>query len=763
MRQCFVLSSRASATTFGLIGILAAGIGLVPAESSFAWLLRIFGGAALIAVLPGVFTVLAWRPRSSSSLLELLGVGLGISAALVQLLTIAAVMYAWAIDVSLALLAGWTIVHAVAAFRRRGTDPAVHASYGEMVVLGAMFLLGIALYAVGSPFDSTEPRIHISIVRRLVHLTAPTFYSMYIAPDIVYTYPFPGTHYMLALMARAEGIDAFFLYHKLRGFWGIAAPILLYGCARTIFTSERMAVATTLVGVGLVANGTFGAVPDFSWAQLAPYTHSSDLAMGVWLPALLLMALQFLVASERRERGFYLAAALALGLTLTMVHPREVVQFVVYFTAFAALAAFTRDARRLSFRAGLLAIAMLVTLVMYTAWQQSLVATSTDLVEREREGLSGLFRAASWRELFGPPLPFLDNYVIAFWTFFSGWNPVVLLASPLVLFALRRRPLTLLLSAGIVFFLLIVRFPVLGIPYLYMTYFEMLYTPVRNVIFFIHMLAGAGMYLVAAWLARYHYGVLLTGAFAIAALTTLAFRGFAAYLANDVDMPDLLFAPVLAAYAGWAWWTRSGRQAPTGDWIDSPRPRWMLAMAAVCVPLLVATNLPESSLRHVTRVASVGTPDDLLSSLPCLQDGQFCPPPKALVQLTLEKIPVDSVFAVDINEEYQPSLFMPQQMTAWPGRAEGLIPRVVFLEYYKQLDRTTVAYGTQPFFNDRETTAERLSFIRNMKVTHVLVTPRVHALMSGVLARDRNVFVPLYDDGQWALYEVTPAYRGVRL
>jgi len=106
---------------------------------------------------------------------------------------------------------------------------------------------------------------------------------------------------------------------------------------------------------------------------------------------------------------------------------------------------------------------------------------------------------------------------------------------------------------------------------------------------------------------------------------------------------------------------------------------------------------------------------------------------------------------------------MPQQMTAWPGRAEGLIPRVVFLEYYKQLDRTTVAYGTQPFFNDRETTAERLSFIRNMKVTHVLVTPRVHALMSGVLARDHNVFVSLYDDGQWALYEVNPAYRGVRL
>jgi hypothetical protein len=367
--------------------------------------------------------------------------------------------------------------------------------------------------------------------------------------------------------------------------------------------------------------------------------------------------------------------------------------------------------------------------------------------------------------LLGPPVPLLQSHLIALWTFFSGWNPVVLLASPVVLFMLRKNPLTLLLSASIVSYVAIVRFPIFAIPYLYLTYFEMLHTPVRNIIFFIHMLAGVGMYLVAAWLGRFHYAVLIAGALVAAGLTTTVFRSFAAYLARDLDVPDLLFAPVLAAYAGWLWWAaRAGRrEPPTSDWIDSPRPRWIVAMATLCVPLLLVTEFDDSSLRRFRPISTAATPDAFLSSLPCLRGGQFCPPPRALVVLALEQIPANSVFAVDIDEEYQPSLFMPQQMTAWPGRAEGLIPRAVFVKYYEHYDRVKVAYEAQPFFNDRETRGERLSFIRDMHVTHVLLNPRVYTLMSEVLTRDPDVFIRMYDDGRWALYEVTPMYRSTRL
>lgn len=759
-----VLSPRATVVAFTLAGVVAAVLGVLPSDSAAAWLLRVFGAGVLVTVVPGALTVLAWRPRDTFSLLELIGISLGVSFALVQLVTIAAVLYAWPVDASIAVLAGWTIAHAVVAARRRGTGVGVSASYGEAALAMVLVLLGIALYAAGSPFDTSEPRIHVAIVRRLVHLASPTLYTMYFAPDIVYTYPFPGTHYMLALMARLEGIDPLFLYIKTRAVWGVAAPILLYGCAQAIFGSTRIALATTFVAVGLVANGAFGGVPGFSWAQLAPYTHASDIAMGVLLPALLLMAFQVLHASQRRERLFFLAVTLALALMLIMVHPREIVQFLVYFTVFVALMRAGRDSRQLAVRAAVLVVATLAVLITYRIWHQSAVPAIDTMVERERSGLTELFREASWGELLRPPLPLLRNYVVAFEPTFHGWNPVVLLASPFALFLLRRRALTLLVAASIVCYLLIIRFPLLGIPYIYLTYFEILYTPVRNVIFFVHLLAGVCLYLLAARLARYNYVVVISMALAFAVLGTLAVRWMGPYLTEQPRSADLLFAPVLMAYAALGWWAWSRRDRPPDDgWVDAPRPRWILAMAALSVPMLVATELPESSLRHVAWAASPGTPDALLSSLPCVEDRRFCPPPKALIRLAQSELPVDSVFAVDIEDLYQPSLFMPQQMVAWPGHAEGLIPRALFVRYYERYDRANAAYGEQPLFNDRETRTERLSFIRDLGVTHVLVNPRFHDLMSVVLARDPDVFTARYNDGRWALYEVAPGYRAVRL
>ena len=49
----------------------------------------------------------------------------------------------------------------------------------------------------------------------------------------------------------------------------------------------------------------------------------------------------------------------------------------------------------------------------------------------------------------------------------------VLLASPFALFVLRRRKLALLLATGIAVYMLLVRFPALALPYLYVTDFEM--------------------------------------------------------------------------------------------------------------------------------------------------------------------------------------------------------------------------------------------------------------------------------------------------
>jgi hypothetical protein len=127
-----------------------------------------------------------------------------------------------------------------------------------------------------------------------------------------------------------------------------------------------------------------------------------------------------------------------------------------------------------------------------------------------------------------------------------------------------------------------------------------------------------------------------------------------------------------------------------------------------------------------------------------------------LVRLARNEVPVNGVFAIDVEERYPSSLFMPQQMVVWPGGTEGLLDAEdqLFAPYFKHYRKTMAAYGQQPLFNDRETRQERLSFLSDLGVTHVLVNPRLYRLMSGVLSRDPQLFRRRYDDGEWALYEV---------
>jgi hypothetical protein len=391
-------------------------------------------------------------------------------------------------------------------------------------------------------------------------------------------------------------------------------------------------------------------------------------------------------------------------------------------------------------------------------------AGANSLVERERDALASLFLQASWRDLVGQPLPLLRNYLIAYGMAVSGWIPIVLLASPFALFALRRRPLALMVAASIVGYLLIVRMPLLAIPYLYLTYFEMLYVPVRNVIFFVHVLAGVCAYLIAARLATHRSIIAIPGAVASAAVAVAVYKWIDPSVAAQPERVDLLFVPVLLAYGVMGWRAWASRDRPADDvWVDNPHPRWAVVMVALCVPLVALTEHPDSSLRRVSLAGRPSTPSELLASLPCVDDGRFCPLPAALIRFAETRVPVESVFAVDIDEQYQPAMFVPQQMMAWPGAAEGLIPRIVFERYYQYYDKAEAAYGQQPFFNDRETLVERLAFIRDLSVTHVLVTPRLYTMMSAVLRREPEAFTPRYDDGRWALYEVAVRYRGLRL
>jgi hypothetical protein len=146
------------------------------------------------------------------------------------------------------------------------------------------------------------------------------------------------------------------------------------------------------------------------------------------------------------------------------------------------------------------------------------------------------------------------------------------------------------------------------------------------------------------------------------------------------------------------------------------------------------------------------TPTALLAGLECRDEGRFCPPPRALMQFAREQVPVDAIMAVDYREAYEPTLFMPQQIVIWAGALE---PRRMFPGYFQHFDRARAASRDQPFFDLAETREERLAFIQELRITHVLLNPRLYSEMKRVFDIDRSLFTPLYDDGQWALFRVT--------
>jgi hypothetical protein len=738
--------------TAALVGItaLAVVVSRTAPDTATASMLRVLLSSAVVGFIPGALAVLAWHPRRSFDAIELAGLALAVSFGFNELLTIAALLAHWGPVVSLALLGTFVLVAAAVAWRRTST---VDVGWHHVAIAAGLAILAVYLYGAGSGYDNTEDRIHIAIIERLSYLSRPSFRNIYFAPDVVYTYPFPGTHYMLALMSRLSELPAIFVYVKLRAFWGAAAIVLVYGCVRSLLDSTRIAVAATVTVMGLVANGAFADVPGMYWGQLAPFSHASDVAMGVLLPALMLLAFEVVRSSSRREYWFSMIAMIALALMLIIVHVREIVQFIVYIAAFTLALALARAPRPWFARSAVILAAVVAMLVAYRAWNAWAVPLVDSLVEAHRRDLRDLYNASTWRELFGQPYPLLRNYMPGFESIRYGLDPVVLLLSPLILIAVRGSKLTWLIGASIVSYLLIVRYPVFAIPYTYATYFEILYTPVRNVVFFIHILAGIGLFVLAAHLAQLTYVALVPLAAAAGVLIVLAIHRAAPILSLRID---LLFVPMLVSYAlllvMMIW--RGRREAPDAKLLDPP-PRWMAAFAIVFAIVLYGTRIDESAVVSRRWENRTPTPTSLMAAMPCNNDVD-CPPPPALIRLAHERVSPDSLFAVDLHERYQPALFMPQQMVVWTGGTESLLePETLFPRYFTYLKAAQNASVDQPLFNRSETRKDREAFLRDLHVTHVLVNPRLYPSIKPVFDADTDLFVPRYDDGRWALYEVS--------
>jgi hypothetical protein len=573
----------------------------VPAPEWIVWPLRLAAAAGGVALLPGAALALwllpgrTWRPT------ELVAVAFGASAALVQLALIASLTLHFGAVVTLGLMAVLTTA-ALVRVAVRPPHPAMVTTWAELAWWAGVLALAAFLYAEGTPYEQGEDFLHIGVIRRLAELSNPAITNIYFVPGVIYTYPFPGIHYLMALMSRLGDVDAVFVYHKLRFFWGPIALAMVAMVGRQLFGSMTWGLACGATALAFVAAGTFSDVEGFFWGQLAPFSHASDVAMGVLLPATLVYMLAFLQEErrqgvpgdqgneDRRASRFFFVGSLALALMLTIVHVRELVQVLVYLGAFVLALLFLRRDRALLVRSSVLLGAVLVIAAGFNIWHAAAVGHIDSIVGARRAQLVEVVRnAGPLGLLVRVPLAYFDGFVPNTHATFSGWNPFLLLAAAPVLLAFRTSPLVWLIAASMLCYVLIIRFPLFGAPYIYLTYFEILFTPIRNVIFFLHVIAGAVVFLATAALGRAGLviGVLLTvaGSLAVGGAWRLPRMFFEQH-------QDLLFVPVIALLV----WTlvmahRSGATGRTA--VDDsaapsrelPRRRRLLGAAAALTAL----------------------------------------------------------------------------------------------------------------------------------------------------------------------------------
>ena len=312
------------------VSLAALVMGIVPGEGALLSGVKVVCATLTVGLIPGLLCLLCSGVPARFSLLELGALGVALSLAVVQGMTVAILLLHMPVMSAASALAwGCVCGGLLVAWRCRRAPGPVSVGREEVALGGLILLLAALLYVRGSPVVSAEDQIHVGVIRRLSLLPRPALDNFYVAPGMVYTYPFPGLHVFIALVGRLARLDPLFVYRTLRFFWGLAALLFVYAAARVVLRRRDLAFVSGATAAVLVAVGAFSEVPKYLWAQLAPYSHVSDVAMNVLLPALLVVLFHFLTSSGRRAFLFFGCATLALIVTLTMVHIREMVQVLV--------------------------------------------------------------------------------------------------------------------------------------------------------------------------------------------------------------------------------------------------------------------------------------------------------------------------------------------------------------------------------------------------------------------------------------------------
>ncbi len=746
----------------------------IPSNWAIWSAVKLVSASLTILIVPGVLLLLIVKLNTPLSILEIGGLGAALSVGILTLLTIICMLThtSFLYAVSSLVVSSFALVSIAFTQNAKVGLTTVTASRPEWLLLVGVTVIGLLLFLTGSPLFSAEDQIHIAVVRRLAILQDPSIYNIYLTPNFVYTYPFPVTHVIFALTSILSGLDVLFVYHKMRFLWAILAIVCVYLATKRIFNNSILACVSGWTCIVFAAFRVFGEASTLMWQQMAPFSHASDVAMGVLLPLLLVSTFYYLGSDGKRDTRIFLLIAILMALALTVAKIREIVQFIVYSGSFITIIFLQKKHRHLVTKMAILGGATLAIVGFYAVWHRFTVASVATIVETNKADILNIWNNMSMFDYVAKP--FNDGrFVNHFDLFYYDLNALALLGSPLVFLAFLRNRLVLLLWASLFAYLLIVRIPILAIHYLLFTYFDMLSSPVRNVIFFIYILISVMIYMTASVFSK-----LKPFALVIISLIGLAYilselaewmRGILMVQPDWLFIPLLIALPFVLVLSFTPWGKTFGNL-----WFCEPT---FSTRTVVCAGILIISlgfflykpdvaftiqNNPVTNNNNLEQVRmSAATPLRLIeytvsgSNKIIGVKGTSDVPNNEITQWIKQNVTPDEVFAVNMFNGNILTTFVPQRVPAWPLYLyESINYCTNFPKYCDLADSAFGAYGTQPFFNDKENKEERIKFLGNLGISYVLVDPPYQVMMERVLSQYPEIFIKVYDKNAWSIFKV---------
>ncbi len=758
--------------------------------------LGIVVSSAFVLIIPGylLFNLMQLRKRYEMDLFELLVMAFGLSLLIIEFLCMVAMETRLnSFIISLVLVLASLVLFLISLIKERSASidylGGLRANFGKINIaiylLAVLFIIFTAalLFKIESPVGSGEDMIHISIIRKLLENPELTKTNIWIEEGIPYTYLYPGLHFMAALISRFSAIDPIIVYAKLRFAMGIISLLLIWTMSKTLFRSKYIAFTILMSCVALIYNGSAGHLPGFFCGQLIPVSHMGDISMGVILPLVLVFSFKYMLNKGTFNRFFFIS--LLLVLTITIVHVRETMQVLFYYClTLVAYLIFNRKDKATIYKVFIFILSILILGNVYNLIYKSNVGHIQTYEHAKKEKSVKVFKDLlnNPKMAFSTPDNYPDSkaYIPGGKLIFKRYMSLAIPLSLVMLLLFRRRFWGLLFSSSIVGSLLLMRFNILSMLLIILTYSEIMFTPGRFFLYFAYIIFGLFIYAVLFGLDKIFafirgWSKSYVWFFAYSAMVCLFSIGILSSFLNLTQEAVYLHGTVLLVSMGFivlsliALKPISEKLLRFGDNLLSQKLRYpgfgLACIFLVLFPVYKYGGTENPKVFNSYGYRSYGVTDifdayKLRVSKPDISNfGDYCDKidmfnlPLDVIEFIRKNVPEGNIFAYDIDNEKR-DFFSPEAIfiPSFSAQYLAVSPReyrilVIDDEYFK-----TFKNGRQIIFNNQETDREKLGFIQRFKFTYILLDPPFYGLRKTF---DKyKSFEKIFDNGNYSIYKI---------